>query len=162
VRVVEVDVLGPESAQAGFDLLDDVSARQPAVVDARPDRLAGLAGDHHFVASAGECAAEELFGGLAFGSGRRAGPVEDRQDAVGIRGVEEVDAEVERDTNDPVDVVRPGRHAEGWPCPGRSWTPSHRSAPRGSTASVHLTFRLRLTPPSHGSSGSAACSRQAA
>ena len=106
-------MVGPQPAQAVLDLPDDVSAGQAPVVDAGPDRLAGLAGDHHVISSAGEGTPEQQLGGLAFRCGRRAGPVEDGQDAVGVRGVEEVDAELEGGADDPVDVLRRGSHTEG-------------------------------------------------
>jgi hypothetical protein len=67
MRVVEVDVVGVEAAQAVLDLLDDVSAGQPGGrVEAT---LAGFGRDHHVVAPAGERAAEDLLGGFAFAAG---------------------------------------------------------------------------------------------
>ena len=49
VRVVDVDVVGAEAAQALFDLVDDVPARQPSC---RVNRRHRTGGDHHVVASA--------------------------------------------------------------------------------------------------------------
>jgi hypothetical protein len=64
VRVVEVDVVGAETAQAVFDLIDDVPARQPTC-RVEPT-FTGLGRDHHVVASADQGAAEKLLGGFAF------------------------------------------------------------------------------------------------
>src|SRR3954466_10282394 len=58
VRVVEVDAVGAQPAQALFDLPDDVAAGQPRVrLEAA---LSGLGGKHHLVAATGEGAAEDL------------------------------------------------------------------------------------------------------
>ena len=77
VRVVEVDVVGAQAAQAVLDLLDDVPARQPS--GRVEPTFTGLGRDHHVVAPTGERAAEDLLGGFAFGGWRRARPVEGRR-----------------------------------------------------------------------------------
>jgi hypothetical protein len=64
VRVVDVDVVGAEAAQAVFDLMDDLPARQPSC-RVEPT-FTGLGRDHHLVASSDEGTAEELLGGFAF------------------------------------------------------------------------------------------------
>ena len=61
VRVVDVDVVGAEAAQAVLDLLDDVPAREPSC-RVEPT-FTGLGRDHHLVAAAGQSAAEDLSAG---------------------------------------------------------------------------------------------------
>ena len=110
MRVVEVDVVGVQPAQAVLDLLDDVSARQPGGrVEAT---FSALGRDHHVLASTGERAAEDLLGGFTFGRRRHARPVEGRRCSVDVGGVEEVDAEIERRVNDPLGLRRVRRNAE--------------------------------------------------
>ena len=110
MRVVEVDVVGAQPAQAVLDLLDDVAARQPGGrVEAT---FTGLGRDHHVVAPTGERAAEDLLGGFAFGGWRRARSVEGRRRSVDVGGVEEVDAEIERRVNHTLGFLRVRRNAE--------------------------------------------------
>ena len=61
MRVVNV---GAEAAQAVFDPMNDVPAREPSC-RVEPT-FTGLGCDHHVVASADEGAAEEPLGGFAF------------------------------------------------------------------------------------------------
>ena len=110
MRVVEVDVVGAEAAQAVFDLVDDVAARQPSCW-VEPT-FTGLGRDHHVVAAAGEGAAEDLFGGFAFSGWWRAGPVEGRGRPVDVGGVEEVDAAIERRMDHTSGFLRVRRDAE--------------------------------------------------
>jgi hypothetical protein len=110
VRVVDVDGVGAEAAQAVFDLVDDVPAGQPSC-RVEPT-FTGLGRDHHVVASADEGAAEDLLGGFAFSGWWRAGPVEGRGRPVDVGGVEEVDAEIERRMDHTSGFLRVRRDAE--------------------------------------------------
>ena len=73
--MVDLDIVGAEAAQAVFDLMDDVPAREPSC-RVEPT-FTGLGRDHHVVASADEGAAEALLGGFAF----MAGAAPDRDEA---------------------------------------------------------------------------------
>jgi hypothetical protein len=110
MRVVEVDVVGAQSAQAVLDLLNDVAARQPSGrVEAT---FTGLGRDHHVVAPTSERAAQDLLCGLAFGGWRRTWPVESRRSSVHVGGVEEVDAEIKRHLNHTLGFLLGRRNAE--------------------------------------------------
>src|SRR5215218_7831114 len=78
VRVVDVDVVGAEPAQAVFDLVDDVPARQPSCrVEPTFTRVGP---DHNVVASADEGAADDLLGGFPFNGWWRAGQRRGREE----------------------------------------------------------------------------------
>lgn len=111
VPVVDVDVVSAQSAQALLDLTDDVAARQAGVRVEAP--LTALGRQHDPVAAAGECAAQDLLGGLPFRSRWRAGPVERGGGAVDVGGVEEGDAEIQRSADHIIGVLRAGGHTEG-------------------------------------------------
>ncbi len=85
--LIEVDVVGTQSLQAGFDRLHDVQARQPDVVRALPHPSPYLGGDDDVLAPTGERAAQDLLR-----VARR----------VDIGRVEEVDASIERPVNQRV------------------------------------------------------------
>jgi hypothetical protein len=110
MRVIEVDVIGAQPAQAVLDLLNDVAARQPGGrVEAT---FPGLGRDHHVVAPAGERTAQDQLCGFAFGGWRRTWPVEGRRSSVHVGGVEEVDAEIKRRLNHMLGFLRVRRNAE--------------------------------------------------
>ena len=81
VALVQVDVVGAEPAQRGLDALEEVLAREPAVVRVLRHREEGLGRDHQVAAR-----------------DRRAAPAPSASSACAVRvdvgGVEEVDAEV--------------------------------------------------------------------
>ena len=81
--LVEVDVVGAESAQAGIDLGEDRLARQPGGVVPASHGREHLRGDHHLVA-AREVRDRAPDDRLA------------RAEGVGVGGVEEVDAVLDR------------------------------------------------------------------
>lgn len=90
--LVEVDVIEPEALQAVVDAREDVRAREPDLVRTRAHATADLRRDDHLLART----AERLQGGarerLRFAFG------------VHVRGVDEVDARVERAPDDPLDL----------------------------------------------------------
>jgi hypothetical protein len=111
--VVEVDPICFQPAQARLDLTDDVPAGQSPVVDVEPDDPVGLGGDHHCVSAAPQRATEDRLGRIALGRRRSPWPIEDRHVAVRVGGVDEVDAEFHRCTDDLIGVVGARRNAEG-------------------------------------------------
>ncbi len=106
VLVVEVDIVGAEPLEAGFDRADDVAARgalqPPPLVHGTVHRTGEFGREHDVVPSSGQCAAEIFLGPAAL--------------AVGIGGVEKRDAEIERLVHDgtgcrhvhpPAEIVAP-------------------------------------------------------
>ena len=113
VGVVEVDPIRFQPPQARLDLTNDVPARQPPVVDAEPDDPVALGGDHHLVPAAPQSTAKDLLGRIALGRRKSPGPVEDRHVAVHVSRVDEIDAELQRRTDDLVGVLGTRRDTEG-------------------------------------------------
>ncbi len=62
MRLVQVDIIGGEAAQAGLAGRYQVVARQPKVVRSRPHRREGLGGDLHTLPPALQRRAEHFFG----------------------------------------------------------------------------------------------------
>ena len=60
VRIEDVDVFEPHALEALVEAGEQVFAAAPLAVGARPHVVAGLAGDHEFVAIASEVAAQEV------------------------------------------------------------------------------------------------------
>jgi hypothetical protein len=95
VALDQVDVVRAKPAQRVLDALDDVLAREPAVVRALRHREEALGGDHHIAArDVSQRVAERLLA---------------RAVRVHVGGVEQVHAEVERAVHDlaragPVDA----------------------------------------------------------
>jgi len=94
VQLVEVDVVGPQPPKRVLDGGDDPAPRGPLVVRALPDRAAELGGEHDVVPAALQRLADHLLGV-----------------AVGVGGVDDVDARVDRLVDDPGRV--PGVVAHG-------------------------------------------------
>ena len=84
VQLVEVDVVGPQPPQRVLDGGDDPAPRGPLVVRVLPGRAAELGGEHDVVPAALQRLADHLLGV-----------------AVGVGGVDEVDACVDRPMDDP-------------------------------------------------------------
>src|SRR5262245_58635697 len=98
--VIEVEVVGAETAQGPFDLLHDESAAQAGTVratavGARLDTLLHFAGNNNVVAMTLQGHAEDLLCRLPLLGRRRARTVKARLIAVRHRGVEKVDAQVQ-------------------------------------------------------------------
>ena len=105
VRVVDVEVVGAETAQGPFDLLHDEPAAQAgtvraAAVRARLEALLHLAGNDDVVAVTLQRHAEDLLSRLALVRRRCARTIEPRLVAVGHRRVEEVDTQVQGPTHE--------------------------------------------------------------
>src|SRR5262245_26020399 len=101
MRIVEVDVIGAETAQSPFDLLHDEQAAQAgtvrtAAVRARLEALLHLAGNDDVVAVPLQRPAENLLSRLALVGWRCARTIKARLVAVGHRRIEEIDAQVQR------------------------------------------------------------------
>ena len=103
VKLVEVDVVGAEPAQAGLDRAPHVAPGGPGT-PVRAVRAAHvhaeLGGHHHVLTALAERPAEQLLA---------------RADAVGVRGVEERDAGVQRGIDHPLGLlgVDPGAERVG-------------------------------------------------
>ena len=134
VGVVEIDVVGLQTAETRLDLTDDVAAGQAPIIDAGSDDAVGLRRDHHVVAAATEGAAEDLLCRFTVGGSRGAGPVEDRHVAVHVGGVDEVDAEIDCGADDLVGVLRGGGDAEGG---GAETDPGHLDPGRAEDGVLH-------------------------
>ena len=82
VNLVQIDVVGPEPAQARVDRREDGLARQPASIGSRAHRKEHLGGDHQFVAAGIilQCLSDDLLR---------------RTVRIRIGGVEEIDPEVD-------------------------------------------------------------------
>ena len=85
VLLVQVDVVGAQTAQAAVDGLAHPARARSRVQGIVVDRRRELGGHHHLVAAAAECPAEQLLGARA---------------AVDVGGVEEVDPRVEGGVHD--------------------------------------------------------------
>jgi len=83
VDLVEVDIVDAEPGQAAVDAVEDVLARQAAVVDVAAHRAVDLGGEHHLVAL-GELLQRLAGDPLALALG------------IDVGGVEEVDPGLER------------------------------------------------------------------
>ena len=90
VHLVQVDVVGLQAAQAVLHLADDPAARVAAHVGVLAHRAVRLGGQHHLVAAAAQGLADDLLR-----LPRR----------VHVRGVDEVDAAVQRGVDDPDAVL---------------------------------------------------------
>jgi len=96
--IVKVDAIGVEPLQAGLDGMHDIAPRralEPSLPVHRPGKLGG---EHNLVAPSGEGAAEIFLRGAAL--------------AIGVRGVEKIDAEVERLVHDRARRFHAGAAAE--------------------------------------------------
>ena len=88
MNLVEVDVIGVEPLEAGFDAVDDVEAREADLVRSGAGPAANLGGEHDIVAPA--------FNRLSHHHFRLARRVD-------IGRVDEIDAAVERAMHDGID-----------------------------------------------------------
>ena len=123
VELVEVDVIGPQAAEALLDRVDQVEPRGADVVGARADAEGPLGGDEHPVAAALDRLAEDLLGQPARID---VGRVEHRQpgveadvhqprglgDVAGAPGLEELAAAAERAGAEAQDGHAESRSAE--------------------------------------------------
>ena len=112
VGVVEVEMVGAEAAEARLDLIEDVSPRQAALIGPPAHRLHDLRAQHDVAPARADGTPDDLLGRRPRRRRRCAGAVEARLVAVAVRGVDEVDAEIERATDQPLGFARKRRHAE--------------------------------------------------
>ena len=112
VGVVDVEVIGPQSAQALLDLPKNVPPRQAAIVDAIADRLHDLRAQDQALAASAENGAQQFLGRRPVDPGRGAGAIEAGLVAVRVGRVDQVDAEIQGAADQPVDIAFAGRDAE--------------------------------------------------
>jgi hypothetical protein len=101
VGIVEVEMVGAEAAQAGFDLVENMPARQAALVRPGPDRLHDFRAQDDISPARTESAPDDLLDRRPRRRRWRAGAIEARLGAVAVRGADEVDAEIARAPDQP-------------------------------------------------------------
>ena len=129
VRLIEVDRIGPQPAEAGLAGVEDVPARQALIVGARPDPDPALGRQHEPIATprrGGEPAADHLLGPPGRGDVRR--------DRVDVRRVEERHAPLDGGVHDPERRRLVALTARRSSSPGRSPTPSSPYGPSDAAA----------------------------
>ncbi len=135
VQLVEVDVVGAEAAEALLARRGDPRRRQALALDRRLHREADLGGQHDLVATARDGPADQLLGH----------PV-----AVGVGGVDQVDAPVEGGVDDGhalVGVGARGGEGHGAEPEGRDLGPAGAETTTGE-GGVRSHARLRYSPTS--------------
>src|SRR4029450_8998494 len=151
MRVVDVDVVGAETAQSPIDLLHDEQATQAstirtAAVGSSLEALLHLAGNDDIVAVRLQRPAENLLSRLALVGWRCARTIEARLVAVGYRCIEEVDAQVQRPVHELDSVFLLRGHAES----GRTKGEARHAHPRASQECVFHGLPSRRRSAKHG------------
>src|SRR5262245_56254634 len=150
VRVVEVEVVGAETAQGPFDLLHDEPAAQAGAVrattvGARLEALLHFAGNDDVVAVTLQRHAENFLSRLPLVRRRCAGAVEARLIAVSHRRVEEVNAQVQRPVYELDSVFLLGSHTES----SRTQSEARHAHPRASQECIFHGLPSRVSIVRH-------------